>query len=131
MYENECKTRINEELEEKLKGDLLALRLLLRSACQWAPPWRLRQAARRGSSTAMTHPWRITLSKIRRDIMWWLYALLSAVFAAATSILAKVGIENVNSHLATAVRTVVVVGMAWILGLKARSIVGLPLRSTY
>ncbi len=47
--------------------------------------------------------------------MWCLYALLSAVFAAATSILAKVGIENVNSHLATAVRTVVVVGMAWIM----------------
>ena len=47
--------------------------------------------------------------------MWWLYALLSAVFAAATSILDKVGIENVNSHLATAVRTVVVVGMAWIM----------------
>lgn len=47
--------------------------------------------------------------------MWWLYALLSAVFAAVTSILAKVGIENVNSHLATAIRTVVVVGMAWIM----------------
>ena len=47
--------------------------------------------------------------------MWWLYALLSAVFAAATSILAKIGIENVNSHLATAIRTVVVVGMAWIM----------------
>ncbi len=47
--------------------------------------------------------------------MWWLYALLSAVFAAVTSILAKVGIENVNSHLATAVRTMVVVGMAWIM----------------
>ena len=47
--------------------------------------------------------------------MWWLYALLSAVFAAATSIFAKVGIENVNSHLATAIRTVVVVGMAWIM----------------
>ena len=47
--------------------------------------------------------------------MWWVCALLSAVFAAATSILAKVGIENVNSHLATAVRTVVVVGMAWIM----------------
>lgn len=45
--------------------------------------------------------------------MWWLYALLSAVFAALTSILAKVGIEGVNSHLATAIRTVVVVGMAW------------------
>ena len=45
--------------------------------------------------------------------MWWLYALLSAVFAALTSILAKVGIEGVNSHLATAIRTIVVVGMAW------------------
>lgn len=40
-------------------------------------------------------------------------ALLSSVFAAATSILAKVGIENVNSNLATAIRTVVVVVMAW------------------
>ncbi len=45
--------------------------------------------------------------------MWLLLALGSAVFAALTSILAKVGIEGVNSHLATAVRTVVVVGMAW------------------
>ena len=45
--------------------------------------------------------------------MWLLFALLSAVFAALTSILAKVGIEGVNSNLATAVRTVVVVGMAW------------------
>lgn len=45
--------------------------------------------------------------------MWILFALLSAVFAALTSILAKVGIEGVNSNLATAVRTVVVVIMAW------------------
>lgn len=45
--------------------------------------------------------------------MWLLFALLSAVFAALTSILAKVGIEGVNSHLATAIRTVVVLGMAW------------------
>lgn len=45
--------------------------------------------------------------------MWLPFALLSAVFAALTSILAKLGIEHVNSHLATAVRTVVVVGMAW------------------
>ena len=45
--------------------------------------------------------------------MWLLYALLSAVFAALTSILAKVGIEGVNSNLATAIRTVVVVVMAW------------------
>lgn len=46
-------------------------------------------------------------------IMWFWFALLSAVFAALTSILSKVGIEGVNSNLATAVRTVVVVVMAW------------------
>ena len=46
-------------------------------------------------------------------IMWWVYAILSAVFAAITSILAKVGIDGVNSNLATAIRTVVVVLMAW------------------
>ena len=45
--------------------------------------------------------------------MWFVFALLSAVFASLTSILAKVGIEGVNSNLATAVRTVVVVIMAW------------------
>lgn len=45
--------------------------------------------------------------------MWFVFALLSAVFAAATSILAKVGIDGVNSNLATAVRTCVVLVMAW------------------
>ncbi len=45
--------------------------------------------------------------------MWFLFAILSAVFAALTTILAKVGIDGVNSNLATAVRTVVVVIMAW------------------
>ncbi len=45
--------------------------------------------------------------------MWFLFALGSAVFAALTSILAKVGIEGVNSNLATAVRTAVVLVMAW------------------
>lgn len=45
--------------------------------------------------------------------MWFVCALLSAVFAALTSILAKVGIEGVNSNLATALRTVVVLVMAW------------------
>ena len=45
--------------------------------------------------------------------MWFVFALLSAIFAALTSILAKVGIDGVNSNLATAIRTVVVVGMAW------------------
>ena len=46
-------------------------------------------------------------------VMWFVFALLSAVFAALTSILAKVGIEGVNSNLATAIRTVVVLAMAW------------------
>ena len=45
--------------------------------------------------------------------MWFIFALLSAVFAALTSILAKVGIDGVNSNLATAIRTVVVVVMSW------------------
>lgn len=45
--------------------------------------------------------------------MWFVFALLSAVFAALTSILAKIGIEGVNSNLATAIRTMVVVVMAW------------------
>ena len=45
--------------------------------------------------------------------MWFVLALLSAIFAALTSILAKIGIEGVNSNLATAIRTVVVVAMAW------------------
>ena len=45
--------------------------------------------------------------------MWFVFALLSAVFAALTSILAKVGIEGVNSNLATAIRTMVALAMAW------------------
>lgn len=45
--------------------------------------------------------------------MWLLYAILSAVFAALTSILAKIGIDGVNSNLATAIRTAVVLVMAW------------------
>ncbi|MEZ3426262.1 MAG: EamA family transporter [Lachnospiraceae bacterium] len=45
--------------------------------------------------------------------MWLLFAILSSIFAALTSILAKVGIDGVNSHLATAIRTVVVLFMAW------------------
>lgn len=45
--------------------------------------------------------------------MWFLFAILSALFAALTSILAKIGIDGVNSNLATAIRTMVVVVMAW------------------
>ena len=47
--------------------------------------------------------------------MWIVFALLSAVFAALTSIFAKIGIESVNSNLATAIRTVVVLVMAWLI----------------
>ena len=47
--------------------------------------------------------------------MWTIFAILSAIFAALTSILAKVGIESVNSNLATAIRTIVVVFMAWLM----------------
>ncbi len=47
--------------------------------------------------------------------MWFVFALLSAVFAALTSILAKVGIDGINSNLATAIRTMVVVVMAWLM----------------
>ena len=47
--------------------------------------------------------------------MWAVFAVLSAVFAALTSILAKVGIKDVDSNLATAIRTVVVVAMSWLM----------------
>ncbi len=45
--------------------------------------------------------------------MWWLYALLSALFAALTAIFAKVGIKGVDTDLATAIRTVVILILAW------------------
>lgn len=44
---------------------------------------------------------------------WWIYGLLSAGFAALTTIFAKIGVENVNSNLATAIRTVVILVVAW------------------
>lgn len=47
--------------------------------------------------------------------MWWVYALLSALFAALTAIFAKIGVENVNSNLATAIRTIVVLVMIWMI----------------
>jgi transporter family protein len=58
--------------------------------------------------------------------MWIIFAILSAVFAALTSILAKVGIDGVNSNLATAIRTVVVVIMAWIMVFLTNAQSGLP-----
>lgn len=59
--------------------------------------------------------------------MWWLYALLSASFASLTAILAKVGITGVNSDLATAIRTVVILIVAWGLVLARRAWTDLPL----
>ncbi len=57
--------------------------------------------------------------------MWMLFAVLSAVFAALTSILAKIGIDGVNSNLATAIRTVVVVVMAWVIVFMTKGQTGL------
>lgn len=45
--------------------------------------------------------------------MWWIYAILSAVFASLTAIFAKLGVANINSNLATAIRTVVILIMIW------------------
>ncbi len=45
--------------------------------------------------------------------MWWIYALLSALFASLTAIFAKVGVTNVNANLATAIRTVIILLVAW------------------
>lgn len=58
--------------------------------------------------------------------MWAVYALLSALFAALTSILAKIGVENVNSNLATAVRTAVVLVLAWSMVFLTGAQTGLP-----
>ncbi len=60
---------------------------------------------------AIEYSWRDT--RLGDHYMWFILALLSAIFAALTSILAKIGIDGVNSNLATAIRTVVVVIMAW------------------
>ena len=47
--------------------------------------------------------------------MWWIYALLSAVFAALTAIFAKIGIKGVDTDLATGIRTVIILVLAWVL----------------
>lgn len=49
--------------------------------------------------------------------MWWIYALLSALFAALTAIFAKVGVKNIDSDLATAIRTVIILLLAWSIAL--------------
>ena len=45
--------------------------------------------------------------------MWWLYALLSAIFAALTAIFAKIGVSGINSNLATGIRTIIILIVAW------------------
>lgn len=61
--------------------------------------------------------------------MWWVYALLSALFAALTAILAKVGIKGINSNLATAIRTVFILLIAWGIVLTRKEINGINLLS--
>jgi transporter family protein len=58
--------------------------------------------------------------------MWWIYALLSALFAALTAVFAKVGIKGVDSDLATAIRTVVILFIAWMIALLKGTVVALP-----
>lgn len=57
--------------------------------------------------------------------MWWIYALLSALFASLTAIFAKIGVENVNSNLATAIRTIVILVVAWLIVLTRGEAKGL------
>ena len=53
--------------------------------------------------------------KLNINFMWWIYALLSALFAALTAIFAKIGIKGVDTDLATGIRTVVILILAWLL----------------
>src|SRR5688572_21932597 len=59
--------------------------------------------------------------------MWWIYALLSALFAALTAIFAKIGIKNINTDLAVAIRTVVILFMAWGIVLFRNGLSHIPL----
>ena len=61
--------------------------------------------------------------------MWWIYALLSALFASLTAIFAKIGIKGVNSDLATAIRTIVILVVAWGIVLARGEAKGIPLLS--
>jgi len=61
--------------------------------------------------------------------MWWIYALLSALFASLTAIFAKIGITGVNSNLATAIRSVVILVMAWAIVFARGEARGIPVLS--
>lgn len=66
-----------------------------------------------GVGTYLAADLKKTQSKEKKNILWLIFAVLSAVFAATTSVLAKIGIENVPSNLATTIRTCIVLVMAW------------------
>jgi len=61
--------------------------------------------------------------------MWWIYAILSALFASLTAIFAKVGVANINSNLATGIRTIVVLIMLWCIILARGEAKGISLLS--
>lgn len=63
--------------------------------------------------------------------MWWIYALLAAFFASLTAIFAKIGVANVNSDLATAIRTVVILLLAWAIVLARGEMKGISLLSKH
>jgi bacterial/archaeal transporter family protein len=66
--------------------------------------------------------------------MWWFYAILSALFAALTAIFAKIGVTNVNSNLATAIRTIIILLVAWGIVLargEAKGITGLSKQNLF
>jgi transporter family protein len=70
----------------------------------------------------MTHNCRLsTTSLLKFTAMWWIYALLSAAFAALTAIFAKIGIKGVDTDLATAIRTAVILVIAWAIALARGS----------
>jgi transporter family protein len=63
--------------------------------------------------------------------MWWIYALLAAFFASLTAIFAKIGVANVNSDLATAIRTIVILFLAWAIVLARGEMKGISLLSKH
>lgn len=63
--------------------------------------------------------------------MWWIYALLAAVFASLTAIFAKIGISGVNSDLATAIRTVIVLMLTWAIVLARGELKGIGMLSKH
>jgi len=70
----------------------------------------------------LVHPRRVMRSYTQGDCMnWFVWALLSAFFAGLTAVLAKVGVQNVDSNLATAIRTVVILIFAWAIALATQN----------